>query len=273
MTRYLYTILLLICIFTPLLRSEAVLLNFQIGDVDAIDERDAWVFLDTDGDGIRDRFDWDIDGDNIPNTADEFPFDQTKYGEDEDLDGLANHIDLLYLQGENQDFQKTLYKSGIFLIEAEARFSREELVVLIELLESYPFIKDSIKTIVRRPFLSGSSAEIAKYDSHWRQLTFFHEDLSISEYKATLFHELGHIFQSIFPDEFEAIISEIHYDEYPSNYSSENSDELLAECFLASYIKYTGRNDIDLVRFNNLAAYYRSKTNQNFLVWMREINL
>lgn len=80
----------------------------------SIERRAARTWRDYDGDGVSDRFDWDIDGDGIPNLLDQYPYDEKRWGEDINDNGITDFIDLHFSKDPHYqslaNIQERIYK-------------------------------------------------------------------------------------------------------------------------------------------------------------------
>lgn len=156
---------------------------------------------------LPDRLNWDIDGDGVPNLADQYPYDVTRSGEDSDGDGLPDFIDFKVGDERNSWLQKEFLKRwNIYVINDGAAFTERELEAIYGALSrgvlsrvgSFPFVS----TLIKRKGKAAASHLLGEYDRFWRVITVYEgteEDTHV-----TFLHELFHALSVQYPHAYEA---------------------------------------------------------------------
>lgn len=196
------------------------------------------VWKDTDKDGSPDRFDDDIDGDGIPNLADQYPFDSKKFGEDTNHNGIPDFIDFQYhptLADLSHIQERLLQEKGIYLVNAESDFTREEVISLANILfdeninDLLSFSK--LKVIAKYPVHKRTNFTRASFDIYWEQISFYEveEFKNIRSFISSFVHELGHLYQHESPQVFADFKNDPIF---LTQYAHTSLEEAFAEWFL-----------------------------------------
>ena len=99
------------------------------------------LIFDTDGDGIADKDDLDIDNDGIPNDCDSAPFNKKAGTLDSDKDKIPDFCDLNIQSDKIKDSGKALFqtstfkKSGVIIFEDDLKFSENDIPFLTDLID------------------------------------------------------------------------------------------------------------------------------------------
>lgn len=207
------------------------------------------LILDTDGDGILDKDDPDIDSDGISNDCDLAPFDKGIGSVDSDKDGIPVFCDMNPHSDEVPDNSKALFQKkifiekGILLVENNLKFSELDLSFLLELIETISEKASLPNKKLYTVALSNNLAtgEYGSYDAKWANIRFT-RDNTISEefpliklWQWVLAHEFFHFVENANLEYYESF-HERYSEElknkklfYPTNYSRENESEYFAE--------------------------------------------
>lgn len=213
------------------------------------------LFLDTDGDGILDKDDPDIDGDGIPNDCDLAPFDKKIGSADSDHDEIPDFCDINPHSDKVPDntralFQKKIFiEKGILLIEDTLKLAESDVFFLNELITKIsvkaPMPSMKLYTIALTNNLA--MGEYGSYDPNWASIRFT-KDNNISEdvptiklWQWVLTHEFFHFVANANTNYYESF--HVRYSDelknntlvYPTNYSRENEGEYFAELETAQY--------------------------------------
>ena len=203
----------------------------------------ARTWRDYDGDGVSDRHDWDIDGDGVANLVDQYPFDETKWGEDLNANGITDFVDLHFSAvpeaRELSSIQENIFKkTGVIVVNANDEFSLSEwremsdVILSAQITDRIRFV--GLKTIVRYDQNSKPDSRRADYDSGWLQISFYPNELhrsSVSAFRGSLVHELGHVHAFENPDQFLSFKQEFNIWQSPSRYGLTSAEEGYAENF------------------------------------------
>jgi hypothetical protein len=207
------------------------------------------LILDTDGDGILDKDDPDIDGDGISNDCDLAPFDKNIGSIDTDKDGIPDFCDLNPHSDKVPDYSRALLQKkifiekGILLVEDNLHFSEEDLSFLYELIEriSEKALLPSKKLYTIALSINLALGEYGSYDAKWANIrftkdnTFSEEFPLIKLWQWVLTHEFFHFVANANPDYYESFQARYSDEQknkkiaYPTNYSRENEGEYFAE--------------------------------------------
>lgn len=196
----------------------------------SIDRRLTRTWKDYDGDGIPDRKDPDIDDDGVPNIADQYPFDGTRWGEDLNQNGIADFIDM------NSPIQQDLKdRFGIIVINGSEAFSDEQLLSLHTVLTNESILSklsySKLSTIVRYSREEQIGFTRADYDEGWETISFYPDeeiDHDMSSFNGTFIHELGHL---------HAAENPLIYQTFKTSYNDSIPEESYAENFLYQVYK------------------------------------
>lgn len=213
------------------------------------------VWKDTDKDGVQDRFDFDIDGDGIPNLADQYPYDPQKFGEDSNNNGIPDFIDFEFhptLKELSFIQERLLNEKGIYLINAESDFTAEEVLSIeniifneaINIMLSF----NKLKVIAKYPANKRSNFVRASFDPYWEQISFYNvqEFKNIQTFNSSFVHELGHVYQHEAPLVFKEFKDGPLY---LTQYAHSSLEEAFAEMFLFEIIELK-IFDLDTSRFH-----------------------
>lgn len=209
----------------------------------SIDRRAARTWRDYDGDGVSDRFDWDIDGDGVPNLLDQYPYDEKKWGDDLNANGIADFIDLRFshdpkIQALAPIQERIFQETGVTVIQSSAQFSASEWkemedIILSKKLSEYISFK-GLKVIVKYDKNSQIDLRRADFDSGWKQMSFYpnpdHQN-SVDAFRGSLVHEFGHVHAAENPRLYADFLT--HYSSWtsPSSYGQHSPEEGYAEEF------------------------------------------
>ena len=230
----------------------------------SVDRRMTRTWKDYDGDGISDRKDADIDNDDVPNIVDQYPFDGTKSGEDKDLDGIMDFVDLSFHKDAKAralaDLQEEIFKKlGVTVVNGSEKFTEDEWKVMHETLFHEVMLSKvryvELVTIVRYSKADQIGETRADFDPFWLQISFYPNPLhlhSVNSFAGSLIHELGHVHAYENPDQFQEFVKRLHAKEivYPSTYAKSSEEEAYAEIF-ALECYFAGMN-LDSTRFDLL---------------------
>jgi hypothetical protein len=230
----------------------------------SVDRRLTRTWKDYDGDGIPDRKDPDIDNDGVANIADQFPFDGTKTGEDQDQDGIMDFVDLSFSADPQAralaDLQEEIFKKlGVTVINGSDNFTEAEWLAMHQTLFHEVMMAKlkytQLLTIVRYSKKDQLGETRADFDPFWLQLSFYpnasHQN-NVLAFAGSLIHELGHVHAYENPTKFEQFKQDLSLKliTLPSQYATTSVDEAYAEVFaLECYM--TGM-DLDPKRFDLL---------------------
>ncbi|HLW58000.1 MAG TPA: thrombospondin type 3 repeat-containing protein [Bacteriovoracaceae bacterium] len=212
------------------------------------------VWKDTDKDGIQDRFDFDIDGDGIPNLADQYPYDPQNFGEDSNHNGIPDFIDFEFhptLKELSSIQERLLKEKGIYLINAESDFTKEEILSIENILLNEEINLrlsfNKLKVVAKYPAHKRSNFVRASFDPYWEQISFYDvpELNNILSFNASFVHELGHVYQHESPEAFEEFKKNPLY---LTQYAHSSLEEAFAEMFLFK-IQELEIFDLDISRF------------------------
>lgn len=192
------------------------------------------LFLDTDKDGIRDRDDFDIDNDGIPNDCDLAPFYAALGNEDEDADGIPDFCD------QNEKNQHEVYRKYGILLNLNERdlfqYDEQELAKVLKFISTKTTFPS--KELLTLTLTNGlPTGEYGVYDQGWKSIRYRMDNISHEEFPEilqsswVLVHELFH---------FVAKANNVHYSEelpdfYPSDYSRVSPAEYFAEAETFNY--------------------------------------
>ncbi len=208
----------------------------------SVNRRATRTWKDYDGDGLSDRKDADIDDDGVPNLADQYPFDGKKIGEDVNLNGIADFIDMEFHPSlsELSPLQtKIQHELGITVMNGSDDFSEDEIKMMKETL-FHEAIRakmtyQELKVIVRYSKDDQLGESRADFDPFWKQISFYpnpdHQN-NVLAFNASLIHELGHVHAVENPELFEAFTESFSKWTSPSLYGATSPDEGYAEQFL-----------------------------------------
>lgn len=225
----------------------------------SVDRRLTRTWKDYDGDGLADRLDADMDDDGVPNLADQYPFDGTKWGEDADHDGIADFIDLSLTHKDLADVQRNIFtRTGIVVMLGDEQFTAEEWSTLHDtLLNEVLRLRlryDELAVIVRYSKEDQLGLARAEFDPHWQQISFFPNDDhrgNALAFNGSLVHELGHVHASENPQAFALFEAQFATWSSPSHYGASSAEEGYAENFLYQLV-LSGDVRVDLQRFDRL---------------------
>ncbi len=228
----------------------------------SMDRRAARTWRDYDGDGLSDRFDWDIDGDGVANLIDQYPFDEKRWGEDKNNNGITDFIDLS-LSTDLRDQKLAHYQLEIFnqtslvVIHGSARFSEAEWLALHEIISSEQLSAEirfsHIKVLVKYDQNSQVDLRRADFDSHWQQLNLYSNEehtQSLLSFRGSVIHEFGHVHALENPDKFLQFSTQYSSWVSPSTYGLSSPEEGYAENFALKL--YRSGLDLDPARFDLL---------------------
>lgn len=209
----------------------------------SIERRMTRTWKDYDGDGIPDRLDPDIDDDGVPNLADQYPFDGSRWGEDKDNDGIADFIDFSFAESEVYRALAPLQnelkeKFNVVLINGPLPFTVEQIQNIYLVLNHKEINTrlsfDKLSTIVHYSEKEQNGLARADYDEAWETISFYPAPeirADMSSFRGTLVHELGHVHAAENPDEFKAFSDAYSDWDSPSEYGKSSVEEGYAEEF------------------------------------------
>ncbi len=221
----------------------------KIGIISSLKRHD--LFLDTDRDGIRDRDDFDIDNDGIPNDCDHAPFDIKSGNEDSDRDQIPDFCDLT--SGKLQSLQEEIFtKYGILLNLNEDfgdDFNPDDLRKATAHIASKAQLPNPqlVTLALTREIPAG---EYGVYDKDWKNIRLKPDSAPHEEFPAitmstwTLVHELFHfvgasntkLFQD-FSTWYKAASKEQDFS-YPTEYAKTAEEEYFAELMTVNYFSH-----------------------------------
>lgn len=182
------------------------------------------LFLDTDKDGIRDRDDFDIDNDGVPNDCDMAPFSAALGTEDSDKDGIPDFCDT------DEDFQTEIFtKFGLMLnLNESLDFDRDELKKQLSHVSSKTLMpgKDLLTLAVTESLPMG---EYGNYDNKWKNIRFRYDAETHEEFPEllqanwVLMHELFHFVAQANGETYKEVVG------HPTEYSKVSVEEQYAE--------------------------------------------
>lgn len=228
----------------------------------SVDRRATRTWRDYDGDGLSDRLDWDMDGDGIANLVDQYPFDEKRWGEDKNKNGIADFIDLsLSLDPQNHSlahYQLEIFKqTSLVVIQGSARFSEAEWQALNEIVTSEQLtgvIRFShVKVLVKYDRNAQVDLRRADFDAHWQQLNLYENDehaASLLSFRGSVIHEFGHVHALENPEEFLRFSQNFQQWVSPSVYGLSSPEEGYAEDFALKLFR--AGLDLDPSRFDLL---------------------
>ncbi len=234
---------------------------------------DAYVFLDTDNDGIMDRYDDDIDGDKILNLVDKFPFDYNDSFIDQNNNLIPDFVDLAFSENFSSyaDCQMDLFqKKDIFLIfdlkeiNSELAKKLDNVCTLMNSKAIYDIVFPFVRFIIIKNSKDSSFGELGEFDRYFRDVTIYHSNLTPSQVNTTLVHELFHSVEHTNPLLFSNFI-ELNMDSL-SPKSEINDEEAFAEAMMAAFF-CENQFPFDEARFYDHRTFCESsdfETLQNF---------
>lgn len=164
------------------------------------------VFKDLDSDGIVDAHDNDIDGDGFHNLVDEYPFDNSIWGEDKNFNGIPDIVDFSFDQNVNAnsvECQESLFREkNILIVNDDLESIDTEILLVCDLLSKSYFLKNpiqNIQIIALRSEEKSTSIRRGDYLRNWKVISLFFGDHSIKsevEFITTFIHEVFHSFES-----------------------------------------------------------------------------
>jgi hypothetical protein len=185
------------------------------------------MFLDTDKDKIRDRDDFDIDNDGVPNDCDHAPFDVNIGTADADQDRIPDFCDTGDLVQE-EIFKKYSVLLNINELEIVAFNGVELKKVLAYVSTKAPMPSKELLTITLTDGLP--VGEFGVYDGKWKSIRYrtdysYHDEFpTILNSSWVLVHELFH---------FVAAATKFDYSKmtegFPTKYSQVGKEEYYAE--------------------------------------------
>jgi hypothetical protein len=205
------------------------------------------LIFDTDGDGILDKDDPDIDGDGIPNDCDSAPFDAKIGTLDSDNDGIPDFCDInprsdRIKDSEKAIFQKNIFlKTGIIIVEDDLNFTESDIPFLTKVIdhiaETAKLPNAKLLTIAITTKLS--MGEYGSYDLNWSNIRYKRDessmDVNIKLWQWAFTHEFFHFVAEANP-EYYLDFHQRYVEEqkngtlvYPTEYSRESESEYFAE--------------------------------------------
>lgn len=241
--------LIISCGNKPHAQGASILLNGQLtsriplaylnqsGYMDSLEKYQ--LIFDTDGDGLIDKDDDDIDNDGVPNECDSAPFDPKIGNEDTDHNGIYDYCDFKS-NDERSRMQVDIFNNfHILLVEDNLHFTLSNLKFINDVLTLFSLDKSlpdsKLKTIVLTSKLA--YGEVGNYDPNWSSIRLFINNNV--NWKWAFIHEYEHFYAKTHPDFFNSFTS--HYISlkknhelfYPTEYSrsddGDNVDEYFAE--------------------------------------------
>ncbi len=224
----------------------------------SLDRRATRTWRDYDGDGLSDRFDWDIDGDGVANLIDQFPFDEKRWGEDLNKNGITDFIDLKILGDSNFTYQEEIFQlTGVVVIEGSDKFSQAEWMAMREIMASEQLTNtvefSKIKTIVKYDKNDQLDFRRADFDSYWQQMNFYTNELHIKSLKAfrgSMIHEFGHVHALENPEKYLSFVNAYPTWSSPSQHGKTSPEEGYAEDFALQL--FQAGLELDPARFDLL---------------------
>lgn len=196
------------------------------------------LFLDTDKDKIRDRDDFDIDNDGVPNDCDLAPFSKTAGKEDTDADGIPDFCD------KNDPTQEEVFKKYGLLLNinesGELKFDPKELSdVLAYVSRKATLPSTELLTLTLTEALP--VGEFGVYDPKWKNVRYRTDDSRHEEFPDilqsswVLVHELFHFVGAANKVDYQKMSREF----YPTQYSRLSKEEYFAELETYRYFTYS----------------------------------
>ena len=220
----------------------------KIGIISSLKRHD--LFLDSDRDGIRDRDDFDIDNDGIPNDCDHAPFDITIGSEDADRDNIPDFCDLE--SGELKTLQEEMFSTyGILLNLNEDfgdNFNPQELRKAAAHIATQTTLPNPLlmTLTLTREIPAG---EYGVYDQSWRNIRLKPSGETHSEYPSvqlstwTLVHELFHFvgasnteLYQVFSAWYKEASTQPNFS-YPTEYGKTAEEEYFAELMTLGFFQ------------------------------------